>query len=264
MDEFFQRLREIQKKERSISGLAKVGDNFYKDVYNYLDKLMMKIGNNPFSIESYLLRDARRIAAEICERREHKITNSALLNIQRTNGLFNDKLEKFNTDLPPNLTPEEKKLYLSISKSLIKYRNEMIAPLKSMKDNSSGSKIKDIEKGQRTNISEDLNKGENTKRSLPPGIEHDIANFQAYEQPESFIKEIKGSKKETRSIGKEKDIIKTIMALEALPSIMGVDNKIYGPLSPQDIITMPEPNAIILINNNKGRFIQKYKKISYK
>ena len=48
MDEFFQRLREIQKKERSTSGLADVGDNFYKDVHNYLDKLIMKIGNNPF------------------------------------------------------------------------------------------------------------------------------------------------------------------------------------------------------------------------
>jgi len=267
LDEFFQRLREIQKKERNISGLAKVGDNFYKDVYNYLNKLMMKIGNNPFSIESYLLRDARRIAAEICERREHKIANSALLNIQRNNGLFNEKFDKFEShlDLPPNLTPEEEKLYFSISKSLFKYRNEMMGPLKSIKANPSKDGFKDLGKRQLEPISpaKDLNKDKNTKKSLPPGIEHDIKSFQAYENPESIIKDIESVKIESKS-NEKSDPIKIVMALEALPSIMGVDNKIYGPLSPQDIITMPEPNAMILINNNKGRFIQKYKKISYK
>ena len=83
MDEFFQKLREIQKKERNLSGLSPVGDSFYQDVSNYLNGLMRKIDNNPFSFESYLLRDAQRITAEICERREHKITNSAVMNVQR-------------------------------------------------------------------------------------------------------------------------------------------------------------------------------------
>ena len=73
MDEFFQKLREIQKKERNLSGLSPVGENFYTEVSNYFNRLMRKIDNNPFSFESYLLRDAQRIVAEICERREHKI-----------------------------------------------------------------------------------------------------------------------------------------------------------------------------------------------
>lgn len=268
MDEFFQRLREIQKKERNISGLANVGDNFYKDVYNYLDRLMLKVGNNPFSLDSYLLRDARRIAAEICERREHKIANSAILNIQRTNGLFNDNSEKNGlsapTAPPENLTPEEENLYYSITKSLIKYRNEMTPQLKSLENKE--DKVTTIEKQQESSLS--LSKGKNkgnAKKSLSLGIEHDIESFQAYEQPEPLIEDIQSLEKEIPSASKDKkDHLRTVMALESLPSIMGVDNKIYGPLSPQDVITMPEPNAMILINNNKGRFIEKYKKISYK
>jgi DNA replication factor GINS len=94
LDEFFQKLREIQKKERSISGLSRVGDNFYTEVSNYLNRLMRKIDDNPFSFESYLLRDAQRIVAEICERREHKIANSAVMNVQRAYQLFKESKSK--------------------------------------------------------------------------------------------------------------------------------------------------------------------------
>lgn len=274
MDEFFQKLREIQKKERNTSGLAEVGDNFYKDVHNYLNKLIMKIGNNPFSFESYLLRDARRIATEICERREHKITNSALMNIQRSYRLFDEKSEKSKLNspaLPPsNLTPEEEDLYYSLVKPLSKYRKGMKSPLKSFKVEKVESEIKSSEieehKPSLQSANENVGTGK-TKKPAPLGIEQDIANFHAYEQPvfempevepESVEKEIENTAED------QKSQIRTLMVLEELPSIMGVDNEIYGPLSPQDIITMPEPNAQILIKNNKGKFIKKYKKITYR
>jgi len=57
----------------------------------------------------------------------------------------------------------------------------------------------------------------------------------------------------------EKSHIKTLMILEELPSIIGVDKNVYGPVSPQDLITIPEPNAKILVKNNKGIIIQTYK-----
>jgi len=49
------------------------------------------------------------------------------------------------------------------------------------------------------------------------------------------------------------------MILDKLPSIMGVDRKVYGPFYPGDVITMPEANARILIKNHKGKSIQRYK-----
>lgn len=286
MDEFFQRMREIQKKERSTSGLANVGDNFYKDVHNYLNKLIMKIGNNPFSFESYLLRDARRIAAEICERREYKITNTALMNIHRSYGIFDEKSEKSDINspaIPPsNLTPEEEDLYYSLVKSFSKYRQGMKSPLAQFKAKKAKQELKsessDMQEPSVPIVNEKLS-ADKVKKAVPVGIEHDIESFQAYESPGFEAPEIEYELKpemepevEFENIekgipevtGDQKDPVKTLMVLEELPSIMGIDKKVYGPLSPQDIITMPEPNARILIKNNKGKFIKKYEKISYK
>jgi DNA replication factor GINS len=277
LDEFFQRLREIQKKERNVSGLANVGDNFYNDVHKYLNKLIKEIGNNPLSFYSYLHRDARRIAAEICERREHKIINSALLNIQRSQGLFNENSSKNGSDfpaLPPqNMTPEEENLYYSIAKSFSKYRKEIINPLNNFKvKKSESSSSVEIEKDT-PETSEPKTKSslkEKKRKKVPLGIEQDIESYQAYEIPNEIpdveepedileIAETKISKPQS-----EKNQIKTLIVLEELPSIMGVDREIYGPLLPQDIVTMPEANAQIIIKNNKGRFIKKHEKIAYK
>ena len=286
LDEFFQRLREIQKKERSTSGLANVGDNFYKDVHNYLNKLIMKIGNNPFSFESYLLRDARRIAAEICERREYKITNSALMNIHRSYRIFDEKSEKSDINspaLPPsNLTPEEEDLYYSLVKSFSKYRHGMKSPLTQFKAKKAKQELKseapDIQEPS-VQLSNEKLSTDKVKKAVPIGIEQDIESFQAYGSPgfeapelESEIVPEMEPEIEFKSIEKgipeatedQKDPVKTLMVLEELPSIMGIDKKVYGPLSPQDIITMPEPNARIIIKNNKGKFIEKYEKISYR
>ena len=144
MDEFFQKLREIQKKERSISGLSRVGDNFYTEVSNYLNGLMRKIDNNPFSFESYLLRDAQRIVAEICERREHKIANSAVMNVQRAYQLFKESKSKDSSKdnqitIPINSTPEEEGLYLELVDSFIKYRGKLTAPLMSYIQKNQGN-----------------------------------------------------------------------------------------------------------------------------
>jgi len=258
LDEFFQKLREIQKKERNISGLARVGDNFYRDVNEYLNRLMERIDNNPFSFDSYLLRDAQRIAMEICERREHKITNSAVMYVQRSYQLFAEKY-KFDHSytVPSNSTPEEEKLFMALVDSLTKYREEMITSfwvlinkrneLESKTKPSKGSKIEN-------RIFESELKAGNV-----------LEDYKAYEQIEYDIpkKSIENSKKVTQTSMQtdknQKDFVRTLMVLEELPSIVGVDKKIYGPFYPQDVITIPEPNAKILIKRNKGRFVGKYR-----
>ena len=131
MDEFFQNLREIQKKERSLSGLSPVGDDFYQQISSYFNRLMKRIDNNPFSFESYLLRDAQRIVVEICERREHKITNSVVMNVQRSYQIFKDTREDGRPNIPSNSTPEEEKLYMDLYRTLGRYREDMRSPLRS-------------------------------------------------------------------------------------------------------------------------------------
>jgi len=315
LDEFFQKLREIQKKERSISGLSRVGDNFYTEVSNYLNMLMRKIDNNPFSFESYLLRDAQRIVAEICERREHKIANSAVMNVQRAYQLFKESKSKDSPSdtqitIPINSTPEEEGLYLELVDSFIKYRGKLTAPLMSYIQKNHGNhaeipvnKIsKDNNSLKSLNIDELLSDAQaESSHEEDKAIESDDGNFesQIFERFGSEPSRKDGAKKSNEEDNKvgpvksdsaknpsnieftsgltekssdktisidsnkgensEKSHVKTLMILEELPSIIGVDKNVYGPVSPQDLITIPEPNAKILVKNNKGIIIQTYK-----
>ena len=127
MEEFFQTLRQIQKKERNNSSLARVGDNFYKNVNNYINELKTTVGPDPFSDKQYLLKDAQRIATEICERREHKITEAALMNIHRSYHLFKKGKPQFDflDTTPLNLTKEEETLYFSLIDTLRDHRGNI-------------------------------------------------------------------------------------------------------------------------------------------
>jgi len=299
LDEFFQKLREIQKKERSISGLSRVGDNFYTEVSNYLNGLMRKIDDNPFSFESYLLRDAQRIVAEICERREHKIANSAVMNVQRAYQLFKETKAKSGSDnqitVPINSTPEEEFLYLELVESIVKYRGKLTAPLMSYIQKNHGNNgrmpVKTKTRQDKSAKSLDI---DSLLSDVPQPLEDEIQNisegdfesqiFERYgsepskgaknktndsesdevkadKEIENIDSEQHSSEAEEEKIGEKlgKTLTKTLMILDELPSIVGVDKNVYGPVSPQDLITIPEPNAKILVKNKKGIFIQTYK-----
>ncbi len=315
MDEFFQKLREIQKKERSISGLSRVGDNFYTDVSNYLNKLMRKIDNNPFSFESYLLRDAQRIVAEICERREHKIANSAVMNVQRAYQLFKESKSKDSGEdnqitVPMNSTPEEESLYLELVDSIVKYRKKLTAPLMSYIQKNQGNhsdiltqRVKTKKSPESLNIDALLSDAMAEPMVDEPLVQEKTTSKIKSNDFEDQIFERFGSEPSRRSNDKNNDTqkddvskaqddenvetnnipattsnksqnpiqntendrtsekipIKTLMIIDELPSIVGVDKNIYGPVVPQDLITIPEPNARILVKNKKGIFIQTYK-----
>ncbi|OPX58103.1 MAG: hypothetical protein A4E25_01866 [Methanobacterium sp. PtaB.Bin024] len=314
MDEFFQNLREIQKKERSLSSLSPVGDDFYQQISRYFNKLMEKIDNNPFSFESYLLRDAQRIVAEICERREHKITNSVVMNVQRSYQLFKDSQEDRRAKIPSNATPEEEELYRALYKSLATYRQEMRSPLRSYNNKedhklttsstSPNTDSKTFKKDFKGFKDEDSNLNRNNGSvdsreiiippsvdEIPPEIQDEIYKQFGREPSKQDSKEssVSPKKAENIDIGNssgissefkgepvenididnstisknssniQKSSTEILMILDKLPSIMGVDNKVYGPFYPGDIITMPEPNANIIIKNHKGKSIQRYK-----
>jgi DNA replication factor GINS len=273
---------------------------------------MRKIDDNPFSFESYLLRDAQRIVAEICERREHKIANSAVMNVQRAYQLFKESKSKDSKDdnqitVPINSTPEEEGLYLELVDSFIKYRGKLTAPLMSyiQKNHGNHSKKpadKPVDKSLKSiNIDELLSDAQTesmvTENKDVKPVNDDFEN-QIFERFGSEPSRKDKSKNETqkpeetangtvkqinKNISKsennkedpvesetidsfddhkehdEKSEMKTLMILDEFPSIVGVDKNVYGPVSPQDLITIPEPNARILVKNKKGIFIQTYK-----
>ncbi len=252
MDEFFQKLRKIQKNERSNSGLARVGDDFYHRVHRYLEELMDTVGNDPFTMEYDLLKDTQRIATEICERREHKIADSAVMNIQRSYHLFKGKPQFDLQDTTPlNLTPEEEKLYFSLVDILKGHRGRIIPSLDEI-DSEPG----EIKPPINSTIKKPINPEEkatpetDSNASLLPG---NIAQLHNQIKEKQDI--VATSKGDTSEFPKKFDF-KTMVIFEELPSILGVDQKVYGPFYPQDVIILPEPNAKILLKSRKGRFIR--------
>ena len=126
MDQFYQTLRKIQKKERNNGTLARVEETFYNDMHEYMDELKQQAISDPFSKAPALLKEAQIIATEICQRRETKITNSAVLNIHRSYHLFTGKPQFDLVDTTPlNLTPEEEKFYYSLIDTLKNHRKNI-------------------------------------------------------------------------------------------------------------------------------------------
>ena len=71
-------------------------------------------------------------------------------------------------------------------------------------------------------------------------------------------KAIREDKKEENREEKEKRVnvpFITVRVLKDLPSLVGVDGKIYGDFKAEDVATLPEPNAKILINRGDAELI---------
>ena len=49
---------------------------------------------------------------------------------------------------------------------------------------------------------------------------------------------------------------KYFVFVDEIDSIMGIDEKVYGPFRSQDIVTLPKINANIFVKNRKARFVK--------
>lgn len=147
MDTFFQKLRDIQKKERNTGTLSEVDDSFYTDASNYLQELLKMVNNNPLSLEAYQLRDAQRITTEICERREFKIVSTAATNVQKGHDIFkgHKKDSELYDVIPYNTTPEEEEFYRKIVDMLIDHREHLMDKIVLNRNNETKIGFKPVE-----------------------------------------------------------------------------------------------------------------------
>lgn len=310
--DLFQHLRKIQKKERDNGTLAQVDENFYSQIHEYLNELKQSAIDNPFSDVYNTLNEARRIATEICERREHKITSAAVLNMNRSYQLFAGKQEFDLIDsMPLNLTPEEETFYFSLIETLKNHRlnlsgqeipeetpdvidddEEEEAPdtqetaANSLADiadaaiekasgtEESSDPVSDIESDSETKEEDDsadevldrideVSKARVIENEVREPIEKQISKPQKpkIKVPEEFGDiEILDSDDQFIDLDAVKRTreseITTILVLDEIGSIVGVDEKVYGPFRSQDIVTLPKINANIFVKNRKARFVK--------
>lgn len=283
MDQFYQELRQIQKKERNNGTLARVEETFYTDLHEYLDGLRKQAIEDPFSNVHSILKNAQMIATDICERREKKITESAVVNIHRSYHLFTGKPQFDLVDTTPlNLTPEEERFYYSLIETLKNHRGNISLEKISEEDDEINQ-----EETQNTTLTppsespekdEVLNRLDEISRAKP------IVD----EKPKPVEKQIEDSKKpsvadakpkdtapkpsiednpnvadeveefydlESQKLAKDMELV-TMLVFDDVDSIVGVDEKVYGPFRPQDLVTLPMINAKIFFKNRKGRLVK--------
>ena len=283
MDQFYQELRKIQKKERNNATLARVEEDFYTTIHEYLDALRQEAIRDPFSNVHGMLKEAQIIATEICERREHKITDAAVVNIHRSYHLFTGKPQFDLVDTTPlNLTPEEEKFYFSLIDTLKNHRGNIsleklsddddekekrvIKPKETQKTTlipatsdeekqedevlnrlDEISKAKPIKPEPRQPIEKQINKVKPTPKKVQPEVLEDNPN--AFDEPDEFYDF------ESKKVAKDTELV-TMLVFDDVGPIVGVDEKVYGPFRPQDLVTLPLINAKVFFKNRKGRQVK--------
>ena len=292
MDQFFHTLRKIQKKESNNGTLARVEDTFYQDIHKYLNNLKKSAGADPFSKEYNLIKDTQRVATEICERREHKITDAAVINIHRSYHLFTGKPKFDLVDTTPlNLTPEEEKFYFSLIDKLKEHRSNI--SLDKLTEDKSGEVsetnvkapsdsvkvVSEVEKPKDDVLThlDEISKAEIIKDEKVEPIEKQVQEAKNQQLKNQFSNPISKPKEkapradedvydlinqeeefadlESIKTAKESELV-TLLVFDNINSIIGVDEKIYGPFYPQDIVIMPKINANIFVKNKKGRIVK--------
>lgn len=280
MDKFFQELRKIQKKERGNSSLAKVDNNFYSLIYSYINELKDNVSDDPFSNVNYLLKDTQRIATEICERREHKIAEAALMNIHRSYHLFKGKAEFDLVDTTPlNLTDEEEKLYYSLIDAFKNHRNNISLDSlnkatddiesntvfnESIPRNNSDSNSKDSDDPVINRLNQ-ISKGKVLKDEKREPIEKQIIDSKIKQEKEDEInfprREGKDSSTENETINSRNIISKSENSADDLESIReSVDNQ-FVDLKEEDFLDNKlknrklGDNALVLVFKDFNKII---------
>ncbi len=276
MDQFYQELRRIQKKERNNGTLARVEETFYNDIHQYLDELRQEAIKDPFSNISGMLKEAQIIATEICERREHKITDAAVVNIHRSYHLFTGKPKFDLVDTTPlNLTPEEEKFYFSLLDTLKNHRGN-ISLEKLSDDEDKKAHVKPIIKPKDTQSTtltsepaekddevldrlDEITKAkpivEEPKKQVSQPQSPNVSSHDIEDNPNAFNEEDEFYDLESKKIARDTELV-TMLVFDDVGPIVGVDEKVYGPFRPQDLVTLPLVNAKIFFKNRKGRQVK--------
>jgi DNA replication factor GINS len=284
VDQFYQTLRKVQKKERNNGALARVDEDFYDKLLEYMEGLKKEAMSDPFSKAPGILKQAQIIATEICQRREKKIADAAVVNIHRSYHLFTGKPQFDLVDTTPlNLTPEEEKFYYSLIDTLKNHRGNISLEKLSEDDESSSQPIiKPKETQTNTLTSEPVveekpepepiveDKPEEIKpvveekpepkpvvedkpKEVKPQPKPKVGNIE--DNPNAFDPQEEFFDFESKKVAKETELV-TMLVFDDVDAIVGVDEKVYGPFRPQDIVTLPMVNAKIFFKNRKGRQVR--------
>lgn len=236
----YETLFEILRREKSREDLQELQESFFQDVIDYLrdkTRIMETSQGKLFSEEEMektrvQITNIRKILRELYERREKKIISMAL-NKSRT------KSNIINTSI---LLKEERELYEEINGVLDRFRDGILNSVLE-------KKMPRIRKNE---------------VSLAYSGEYD----KPYIQPNGAVNGASGTASDAsgasaghsetpsaaRHISNKKT--KTIRFLNPIPKFIGPDMVIYGPFDEEDIASLPEAAANVLIEKGRAELLE--------
>jgi len=223
----YETIFELLRREKSREDLQEMSPAFFDDVIVYLKEKSKRAENsqtNLFSEEEsektrIQLLNIKKMLRELYDRREKKIMNMAINKARTKSNLINTS----------TLLKEEQELFLAVSKVLENFREGVIENVVNSKTPCS------VEVKEKQERSIEIEAGKD--------VEDPVAAAAGPEQKASCL---------TLDIDMK---CRTVRFLNPLPSFAGPDLRIYGPFDSEDIASLPEKVASLLVEKGRAEFI---------
>ena len=184
--------------------------------------------------------------------------------------------------MPLNLTPEEERFYYSVIETLKNHRGNISLEKLSDEDEELNQEetqnttltppSKSPENDEVLNRLDEISKAKPIVEEKPKPIEKQIADSKQpsvadakpeVPAPKPSIEDNPNASDEveefydfeSQKLAKDMELV-TMLVFDDVDSIVGVDEKVYGPFRPQDLVTLPMINAKIFFKNRKGRQVK--------
>ncbi len=216
-------LREIQRKERMSPYLQDLGKDFYRELEGYVQNAQARYLEESkkgelsrLSIALNELKNIKDIISDIYETREKKIVHNALYYVKSEDEAGQE-----------NFTKEEADMLRQITDVLRERRNFILGKVMGegtlSEDDRKPDEARPLEGAEKVSSGNNKSAASETPREV-------------YASP--ILSKL------------------TVRILKDLPSIVGADGKVYGAFKQEDVITLPEPNAKVLIKQGAAEAVK--------
>jgi DNA replication initiation complex subunit (GINS family) len=235
----YETLYEILRNEKNREDLQELSPSFYEDVIVYLNKnkkmledaLLKNFSDDDKEDLTRQIRNIRNLIKEIYERREKKIFNMAL-GTSRSQSYM-------NTDL---LLLQERELYKRLVDILNCFRDQLL--------NSTLSGSLPSVGGTTCTINVDI-KHTHEEKDLEVKQENQELNTQETAPVASAAE----STQEVEKLQATQSTKKMLKFKESVPKFLGKELEVYGPYEPEEIASLPNEVAMILLRKGKAEEI---------
>ncbi|MFP4119306.1 MAG: hypothetical protein ACLFTH_04595 [Candidatus Woesearchaeota archaeon] len=235
----YETLFDLLRKERSLEELQTLDQQFWKYVINYMkEREEVQNTSRPGEQEKakIQLQNIKRILKEIYERRERKILNLAL-NVIRT-----DAAGYVDTN---NMLAEEKALFEETLSLLRRYKEGV---LKNVFENQLPTIVSEDHYAKQEEENSASNESERRDSESKADSEAETVGVATNERSEAKQSSDENVKNHSKGTGEDGVIVKFTTSV---PKFYGKNKEIFGPYEKEQIVTLPDSIAQILLKKGK-------------